>query len=232
MKSSLRTICLLALAGIFLKGCIFNPNIKDPSGGGGAYLEPTSPENLLTNLEEAYRRKEIEPYARILAPEFVFKFQQVDVLELNIDQYNHDQDSTGTAGLFGTPLVGDIRINLIHGAAEPPTETGFPEGTLKIRINPTQLEVDQIGGDKAGVTYQVDGDIQDMFFRRGNAEAGEDTTRWFLFEWHDIPDPSGAPSAIGPASVEGGKTVERVSWGELLSVLDPAFRSEAIKSGD
>jgi hypothetical protein len=227
MKSTLRTICLLALAGIFLKGCIFNPSKDDPEVGTGDYREPTSPENLIHNLQEAYDRKEIEPYADILATDFVFKFQEIDVTELNIDQWNRDQDSTGTAALFGTPLVGDIRIDLIHGPSEVSTET-FPlvEGEVRtIRINPTQLEVDQIGGDQAGTTFQVTGDIQDMFFRRGNAAAAEDTTRWFLFEWRDLPDPSGttgAPGVIQTAST-GDQALRDVTWGELLHGM-PALK--------
>jgi hypothetical protein len=231
MKSSLRTICLLVLAGIFLKGCIFNPEVKPPDGGSGEYFPPTSPENLIKNLAEAYSRKEIEPYARILGSDFIFKFQDVDVQDIGLDTWNRDQDSTGTAALFGTPLVGTINIDLIHGPSEVSTETfDTVVGEVRfIRINPTFLDVDQIGGEKAGTTYRVDGDIQDMFFRRGNAAANEDTTRWFLFEWRDLPDPSGtsaAPGALQTASADGQGAVQTLSWGEMLHRISEGAKSE------
>jgi hypothetical protein len=222
MKSSLRTACLLAVAAIVLKGCIFNPSKDDPGIGTGDYKAPTSPENLIANLIESYDRKEIEEYAKLLAPEFIFKFQPADLDLIEDEFWTRDQDSTGTAGLFGTADVGDIRINLIHGPAEEPAEIGFDEGVLTIRINPTQLEVDQIGGDKPGTTYQVDGDIQDMFFRRGNAEAGEDTTRWFIIEWRDIPNPAAAPRTVQPASAGEAGNVQTVSWGRMLHEMSQA----------
>lgn len=185
------------------------------------YLEPTSPENVVQNLALAYRRQEIEPYAKLLAPEFVFKFQPVDVAELLIDQWGKDQDVAGTGGLFGTPMVGDIRINLPHDPAAAPTEPGFDPGVMKIRVRPTQLEVDQIAGNNAGITYQVDGDIQDMFFRPGKADLGENPDHWFLFEWRDLPNPTaasrpGARSATGPAVAPGA------TWGHIKTLFSEA----------
>ena len=187
--------------------------VVDP-GERGTYLEPTSPENLIANLMESYDRKEIEEYAKLLAPEFIFKFQPADLDLIEDEFWTRGQDSTGTAGLFGSPVVGDIRINLVHGPAEATDELSFDPGVMLVRINPTQLEVDQIGGSKKGITYQVDGDIQDMFFRQGKAELGENPAHWFLVEWRDIPNPAGAAgtrigAGVRPASVESS------TWGQL-----------------
>jgi hypothetical protein len=189
----------------------------------GPYLEPTSPENVLENLITAYRRKEIDEYAKLLGPDFIFKFQDVDVQDIGLDTWNRDQDITGTGGLFGSPLVKEVRITLTY---DPSTVSGEMFANVvgevrTIRINPTFLDVDQIGGEKAGTTYRVDGDIQDMFFRRGNAAANEDTTRWFLFEWRDLPNPAGAgaaPEAIRTAGIVTPASV-RTTWGLIKSLF-------------
>lgn len=92
------------------------------------YLALTSPENLVENLQTAYRKQNIEEYAKLLAPEFRFKFQSVDASEIGLEYWNKDQDSTGTDALFRTPLVSDIRIDLPHTRAQDPTEVGFDPG--------------------------------------------------------------------------------------------------------
>jgi hypothetical protein len=203
----------LSLSGCFEDECVDCPPTKP------AYHDLSSPENLVKNLALAYQYQEIDTYAKLLAPDFVFKFQPVDALDLGFDTWNRDQDLAGTGALFATPLVGGITIALIHGPSTvAPGTFNTVEGEVRfIRINPTFLEVDIVGGDMAGTALRVDGDIQDMFFRHGNAAADEDTTRWFLFEWRDIPDPSGTGRAPGirttgtvaPAAIEDG------TWGRI-----------------
>jgi hypothetical protein len=217
MKSLLRTALVLGVAALFLKGCIFSPDKDDPITGGGEFKEPTSPENVVSNLAESYRRKDIDQYIKLLAPEFIFKFQPVDAQAIETDFWTRDQDSTGTDGLFRTPLVSEIRITLTHGPADTARELDLPDGTMKIRINPTFLEVDQVDG----ITWQVDGDIQDMFFRTGDPAAGQDSTHWFLIEWRDIPDPAGAPGALGPLTDGSRAAVHQTSWGMLRRRVAP-----------
>ena len=54
---------------------------------------------------------------------------------------------------------------------------------MKIRVTHTFLAIDE----KTGVSWQLDGDIQDFFFRLGNSEDGEDPTHWMIIEWRDLP---------------------------------------------
>ena len=112
-------------------------------------------------------------------------------------------------------MIPGIEIDLTYGDAEPATEIELLD-TMKIRVNPTKLVVD----DRNGFTYVVDGDIQDMFFR-----ANEDSTRWTLLEWRDIPSGGGvgAPGRgsqpLSGDAAPGGNT-RHVSWGELIATLD------------
>ena len=212
MKRFLQFAIFMAVTVTFLHGCLFKPDKVDPVENKGDYKELTSPENVLNNLIVSYQRREIEPYAKLLSRDYIFKFQPGDEpRDLDRGYWTFEEDSTGTNGLFSTPLVSKIEINLTYGAADTATEEEMPEGTMKIRVNPTNLTVDQTDG----VTQVVDGDIQDMFFRRG---TGADSTRWYLFEWRDIPGGGGvgAPGRREPQTLEDGRKVRHVTWGELL----------------
>ncbi len=218
MKRALRFLVIAAVAGIFIKGCIFSPTTKPPVEIK-AYKAATTPENVAFNLQNAYARKDIEAYGKLMAPEFRFYFQEADVpAELGRDYWVHDEDSTHTDILFRTPEVNSISITLTYGAATVPTELDKPAGSMKIHVT-AHLDVDDVNG----TTYVVDGDFEDMYFRKGLMEnADEDTTLWYLFEWHDIKNPGGTGAAptggLSPAGavsdVSGG--VQTVSWGELL----------------
>ncbi len=217
---------LLAVSGA---GCIFSPTTTEPPPPRTQYVEPTSPENQMENLQVAYRRylsDGIDEYAKILAPEFRFYFQDGDEPNgLGRNYWLRDEDSTGTAALFRSPEVTNIQIDLNYGKATVPNEVDMPDGALKVRVSPTNLTVD----DRSGITYEVTGDIQDMFFRKGLVEnAGEDTTAWYLFEWRDIPAgggnsaaPDGGLTLAGrDAPVDGG--ARTVTWGALMQRFGPA----------
>ena len=210
MKSFLRTALLLGVAVFVFKGCIFTTDPGDPIINVGEYLEPTSPENLINNLEQSYLRREIEEYAKLLAPAYIFKVQPVDVLEFG-EFFTRDRDSTGTEALFSSLLVSEIRIDLIHGPADTTNQLDFPPGTLFIRIQPTSLEVDET----TGITWQVDGDIQDLFFRKGNPDDGENPDHWLIIEWHDIPGGGAAPRIQNDPIDPSEAQVHHTSWGAM-----------------
>lgn len=169
------------------------------------YKPLTEPDNVIHNLEESYRRREVEPYAELLAPEFRFVFQPDPGDPPGTSrQWNRNQDSTGTGNLFRASEVTQIRIELLRGEAAPATEAGL-EHTMKIRVLGTFLDVDLDNG----TTLRVSGDVQDYFVRRGDPDAGEDE-RWYLVEWRDI---SGAALALNPEA-------EDISWGQIKNLFD------------
>jgi len=199
---------------VVVAGCL-KPTVVPPAKERNAYAEPIAPERLIVNLQVSYRRKEISPYARILAPEFKFKFQEVDQVE-NGEFWTFTEDSTGTKALFDSPLVGSISIQLEHLPPEEPSELGFDPDVKKVRINFVQLEVDQLDGTTLLVT-----DLQDMYFRPGRKANGEDPEHWFLLEWRDIPS-AGSPRLSRLGAVDGAtaltdETHAFTSWGALRS---------------
>jgi len=212
-----RTLCNVLFLGVAcLTGCIFTPEKKIVPPVRGVYSEPTAPESLITNLQVSYRNREVDHYAQILAPEFIFKFQPLDANDIGSDFWTRDQDSTGTRALLTATLVSDIKITLLYGARDTTINfPGTPLDSLKIRIINTELEVDQTDG----ITWLVT-DQQDMFFRAGIEANGENPARWFLYEWDDIP--TAAAPGIGPLSAGSyGNQEKALSWGALLQNAIP-----------
>jgi hypothetical protein len=185
-------------------GCTKQPTCPPPPPEV-SYKPLTSPENALYNLISSYRRREIEKYTEFLHKEFIFRFQDGDAPSgLGREFWTHDEDSTGTAALFNSLEVTDIFIDLTYRNAEPATEVDLV-GTMKIRVTPMKLAVD----DVTGTTYLAEGDIQDLFFERGEAA---DSTNWYLIEWRDLPGGGGIGKAVAEPLIP---TVEKTTWGKL-----------------
>jgi len=127
--------------------------------------------------------------------------------------WSRDQDSTGTGNLFQAPEVSEIRIDLLYGLPEPANEVGMPAGAVKVRILQTDLQVD------VDLMTLLVTDQQDMFFRRGFAEAGEDTTHWFLFEWRDLPTLARPGLESFGSSAAPTPTVASLTWWKLKTLF-------------
>jgi hypothetical protein len=164
----------------------------------------TSPENVVNNLQASYVLRQIEVYAKLLAPEFRFVFQSIDAEEIAQDSWTREEDLAGTDALFEATVVTSIYIDLIHGPAVDAEDPELPADAKKIRINQTLLQVDE----STGLTW-VASDIQDLFFRPGDPGQGEDPDHWFLIEWRDIPTTS------APRTPTTGEQV--TTWGKIKS---------------
>ena len=205
-----RACVVLFGISIFTFGCNDEPPIEILDGcddvGGNAltisgYCPPTTPEILINNLQVSYRRREIEEYAKLLAPEFIFKFQPIDPDTIGKEFWTHDDDSVCTQAFLESPEVAEIRISLLFSGRDTTWNfPGTPLDTLKIRILTANLEVDQTDD----ITWVVT-DQQDMFFRLGKLENGEDPSHWFLYEWDELT------SLASPRSLAGRAT----TWGRL-----------------
>ena len=163
------------------------------------YEPLTSPENLIVNLQGSYVRREIEQYARLLAPEFRFQFQPIDQTEIGKESWNRDEDSVGTRALLTTPLVAEIRIHLAHGGRDSTLDQTPPADSVRIRIYTTDLQIEQTNE----ISWVVS-DQQDTFFRKGITTNGENPTRWFMYEWHDLPSLR-SPRPAGGAGTTWGR---------------------------
>ncbi len=212
MKRFVHYAVFALVAVVVFKGCIFSPDTKPPREPV-EYLPPTSPENVVNNLQASYERKEIEAYAVLLDPQFIFRFQALDVPPgLDREYWNRDEDSTGTAALFSTNEVNSITLDPGVYESEDALRPDVP-GAKRIRLTNVKLEVDQTNG----VTLLVEGDIQDMYFRKGSVEAGTDSTKWYLFEWQDQPGASAPRGGVTPLASDPSSGEQRVSWGRILA---------------
>jgi hypothetical protein len=213
-------LCILAVVALSAAhGCIFSPKTDPPPPPPTNYKEQTSPENVLWNLQVAYRRyrTDIAEYAKLLHPEFLFYFQPNDARDLGQDYWNRDVDSTQTGALFDAQAVTRIDINLTYGSAAPVSPGS---DTLKIRVNPTFLEVDELDEDQGvTITWRVSGDIQDMFF----VQSDRDPSIWEIVEWRDIDGGGGSTGLLETAAQDSPadprRQIRNVSWGALREHL-------------
>jgi hypothetical protein len=197
----------LCAAILILPGCNEDPVPTCDPCPPKIYADPTAPESVLVDLQIAYRRRDIKPYAALLAPEFTFTFIPTDVQDLGLSSgtWNKSEDSTGTGHLFGATQVSAIRAELTFSPAVADTESGHPPGSMWIRVTQTALEVDQTDG----ITWTVT-EPQDFFFRSGNPSAGEDPSHWFLLEWRDLDQIAFAPRLTPEATA-----VRATTWGQM-----------------
>lgn len=214
--SGIRVAVALALVGaVWTAGCIFSPEKGGPGNPARAYSEDLShPDSLLNDLQASYERKEIEPYANLLASEFKFLFQTEDVTpDIPLGFWNRDEDSTGTRNLFEAPDVLKMEIDLLK--VDEDTDY-ILEGNVVTRIIvQTTLSVPTVGD----ITYFVNGDQHYFYFREGAEEDGEDPERWYIVQWEDIgqggsvgaPDRQFQPLATDAA----GRRLVQTTLGEL-----------------
>ena len=193
---------LLAAPLALLSACDEDDVETCPPACPPAYEAATSPENQIENIQIAYQRRDGQGYAKILGPEFFFKFQSIDANEIGTPYWTHNQDSTGTCALFKSPQVSGIRISLGNLMVRDSIDTSPPVDTLKIRVGTVELQVDET----AGTTWVVS-DQQDMFFRKGIEANGENLDHWLLYEWDDLP----TLTSVSLSPQAGRQT----TWGKL-----------------
>lgn len=203
-SSPARLAALLFLAALpYLSACT-----KDvpPDGGEDPILLQTSEDNVLNNLQVAYRKRDIDEYSRLLATDFQYYFDNKTRVDKGLPVYwTRLQDSTQTEKLFKSDKVSDITINLqwTHKSARPSNEIGREDWTyydildvfLDVDLAPTTDNPD-------GVTYRVEDQRQRFYFRRGRTKpAAPGDTLMYIVEWRDY----GVEAAPG-----GGVTISSV----------------------
>lgn len=212
----------LCLVSVCLSGC-FKPSDCVPGEpgceGGPIYsLDLSHPDSLLQDIEESWRRREINEYIKLMAPEFVFVFQQDDAFGIPEGFWNRDDDSTGVANIFDSPEVTAIRTDLTWGQPESGQLTTTEEEATRSIVFDTFLDVDLNGGE---TTLRVDGDVQWFFFRRGDEAKNEPTDRWYIIEWQDLGSTTKPRTQPHPLASEAppGSRIEYVTMGQLITRL-------------
>jgi len=204
--------------GIVVAGCIFKPPIDpNPTPVEVYSINHNHPDSLIKDLQISYRRKDIDAYARLLGREYIFHFLPADAGEIPDGEWNKDEDSTGTYGLFHSTDVFDIRIALETSAPVEALLRG--ETVQRVDVTYTDLQVDIDGGN---TTLQVNGDRQLFYFQRGEEADGEDTTQYYFVDWEDQGSGDRKPSPerareLSRRIAQGGKVP--VTLSEMRALL-------------
>ena len=145
------------------------------------YLPADTPANVITNLETAYAKRDIEAYAALFAPEFTFRFQPQDAELTGEEAWDLESELESTRNMFHSGKVKELEIRLEIEPAVPSSESG-PEHTTLVVVSHTFLKITQYNGR----IHQVKGDRQEFYLRR--AFEDEDRDGWLIVEWRDMPE--------------------------------------------
>jgi hypothetical protein len=168
---------LIAAAAVLLAAACSHDDVVRPAydTASAAYLAADHPINVITNLEAAYANRDVEAYAALFAPEFVFHFQQRD----GGGSWGLEDELASARRMFTSPKVAGIEIRLQKLPVAAVNVEGR-ENTVLVRVAHTYLRIDQVDG----TSLEVNGDRQDFYLRRV-LDEGRD--RWLITEWFDLP---------------------------------------------
>lgn len=187
--------------------------------------DQSTPTRVVEGLVCAYKIADCAGYANLLAQDFQFWFDPVTRPAGVPEFWTRDADSTASCRLLGDNQIRTLLITLTYGDEFPDTQAGH-EGWRRIRVTNTQIEADLLLNNGGTLSYVVEGDVQDLYFRRGRTPAdtlaGSPTAgKWYLVEWHDLglPAPTTAgTSAAAPTPRGLAPTVLPLTWGQLKAV--------------
>ena len=154
------------------------------------YLPQTTEDNVLNNLQVAYRQRDIREYSKLLANDFQFYFDPATRQQLGIEFWTRTTDSLQTQGLFESPEVTKIVIDL-KWPARSATGAGFlgdRAGWKKLFLTDVYLDVDFAPvGQPEPTTFRVEDQRQRYYFRQGKTypPSGAGDTLMYIVEWRD-----------------------------------------------
>lgn len=123
----------ITLAGA---GCIFDPT---PPGDTGEVREPTTPENVIYNLELSYDTRDIQLYKQCLSENFTFYFNPTDVgSDVNgyviPSSWGYEDDWTSADNMFKNAY--EITMELPEGdvGEAGPNDTTYTAPNISISL--------------------------------------------------------------------------------------------------
>ena len=199
-------VVLLSLIAL-VTGCIWDPKTGGtPPPTKLAYLSPTSPENVIKNLEALFINLDPVEYDSTLASDYVFRFAPGDITQDQPDSLIRVEELEFAENLFvygageNHPHATQIKLVISIVSKGPDPRISHP-GWMKYVVN-TNFSVNFTVANP----LLVKGPAW-LYFRQEPAGGG----RWRLAEWADQPVASvgGAP---GRAFTHG--VLDRtVTWG-------------------
>jgi hypothetical protein len=185
-------LLLMLLAA--LAGCIFSPdtppNDKPPPPPN--YVFPDTEGKVIKNLQEAYVKMDIDGYRNVMHKDYIFKFQQYDIDNLNLpsDHFTREEDLASTQNLFsgqavgGVPAVSSITWNVLDGIGiwETSYNPEFPNAQR--RLYNFVININRPGA----TTIVVTGQQEFYVTSRDSLVEGSPTPYWELLGQVDLSD--------------------------------------------
>jgi hypothetical protein len=168
-------LCLLLSAA----GCIFDtrtpesPNLQPPI----AWIEPTSPGAVLTNVRVTFNAKSVGNYRRSLAEDFSFVPDPADVSFISpanyFDQWSRDDEVNAFSSVFQDS--GGVTFTWPAPVPTPVPVSGTPDASFYENLR-YKMEFKKVGADTT-----ISGKA-DLYLRQ---ESGGS---WFIYKWMDKQD--------------------------------------------
>ena len=220
---------------IGLAGC--SDDEDEPAGP--TPVSHANSDSIMAAFQRAYRLRDADMYAQLLADDFRFFFDPATRQQLGIESWDRMADSVHTGALFESPEVTKIVIDLKYPFGDMQA-TGPERSTWRLkRITDVYLDVDFMPiGQPEPTTFRVEDQTQSFYFRRGRTAAdtlsGSPTSGlWYLVEWRDHgtsgggalqttnSDVAGTWSRIkGIISTPATSALESTTWSGIKALLN------------
>jgi hypothetical protein len=191
MKATAHRTTIIFIVALFTAGAVGLVGCTNSSGPSGEvdpdYPEPTSPEQVLANVQRAYVYRNLDEYLACLSEDFKFHFteaDQHDVPQLPPWFYKSDERQVHE-NMFGDEWNVEwitLTLTVVSVDTMPGGDLGMLTGDVVVIRAETDLRVSLAGG----TTYLATSS-QEFYFRTVvGSEEGEGRVLWEMFEWHDL----------------------------------------------
>ena len=220
------TCSAMILGGLLIAGCSSSTGPDEADG----YLDPTSPENVLANLERAYEEMNVEEYLACMSEDFRFYFTEEDQSGYGLPPWLYRSDERQIHENMFDPEAGIEEITLELAVTEIETIPGLDPRSLRGDEVVYTMDIDlrvRFVGDMVWLAM----DPQEFRFRA--VEDGRDgETEWELLAWYDLEWGSAPADGREDAGWGGIKccfleylthAARRTTPSEVISQLETAY---------
>jgi hypothetical protein len=188
-RGRLMIATLLALACVF--GCEGDRSVVERCPGFcPEYLPQTSPENVLYNVELAFKHRDIDRYCEQIARDFRYHFNPWDLGDPGLPPgavFGFEEDSIATGDVFKSEslscagcLVVEFRSRITRGNSIPDNRASH-EGWRYVLVASLVIETD-LDCPEGGRVERVNVGRVDYYFRKGRTPEDSASNLWYIVE--------------------------------------------------